>query len=303
MDGSDRHSEWLRVTKSRPCPVCTKSDWCLVHSSGDAAICPRVFDGCKKDLGDAGYLHVLRDPKADLRIPRCLPKRSVAPLESDAPPPNWSEHCLRFEAMLLLHPVAECAARLGVSISSLQRIQIGNTGKGAWTFPMRDATGRTIGVRIRGDDGRKWAIPGSKNGLFIPDEFDSHSEMWVCEGPTDTAALLDLGYPAVGRPSCSAGVDLLRAFARGRPGAIIVADNDDAGWVGGVKLAAALWSVVHNVKIISPPNLKDVRAWKQAGANRAIIEGAVRNSIGFHPGSSYWKDQCHECGIELREKD
>lgn len=268
-----------------------------MHSTGDAAICPRVFDGCRKDLGEAGYLHVLRGNCSDLRIPRSLPRRSVAPQESNAPPPDWGELCLRFEANLLTHSVSECAARLCVSIASLQRLRIGNTGKGGWTFPMCDASGRTIGVRVRGDDGRKWAIPGSRNGLFIPDEFGDLSEVWICEGPTDTAALLDLGYEAVGRPSCSAGVELLTMFAQARPAAIIVADNDDAGWIGGVKLAARLWPIVRNVKIISPPKLKDVRAWKQAGANRAIIEAAVRNSIGFHPDSTFWKEQLHACGI------
>ena len=297
MDGSGR-TEWLRVTKSRPCPICQKSDWCLFHSSGDAAICPRVFDGCKKDLGDAGYLHVLRESRDGIRAPRSLPKRSVAPKDPDIPPPNWVEVCMRFDAGLLLHPAVECAAKLGVSQASLMRLGIGNTGKGAWTFPMRNGRMEIIGIRVRGDDGRKWAIPGSRNGLFIPDDFSDLADLWICEGPTDTAALTDLGYPAIGRPNCSAAVDMVCEFAPGRHEAVIVADNDDAGWVGAVKLANALWPILHNVKIISPPKLKDVRAWKQHGANRALIDGAVRNSIGFHPKSTYWQERMAECGIK-----
>jgi len=50
-----------RVTRSRPCPVCGKPDWCLVAPDGSAAICPRVKEGALRKCGDAGYLHILTD--------------------------------------------------------------------------------------------------------------------------------------------------------------------------------------------------------------------------------------------------
>ena len=50
-----------RVTKSEPCPICTKSDWCLYAEDGSAAICARTEQGSTKRCGDAGWLHILRD--------------------------------------------------------------------------------------------------------------------------------------------------------------------------------------------------------------------------------------------------
>jgi len=32
---------------------------------------------------------------------------------------------------------------------------------------MREASGKMIGIRLRGQDGRKWAITGSRQGLFM----------------------------------------------------------------------------------------------------------------------------------------
>jgi hypothetical protein len=54
-------SNWQRVTKRRPCPVCERPDWCLFCGDLDnpeAAICARVES--PKRAGEAGWLHVLR---------------------------------------------------------------------------------------------------------------------------------------------------------------------------------------------------------------------------------------------------
>ena len=48
-----------RVSKTNPCPVCSKQDWCLYAKDGSAAICQRIEEGSKKRCGDAGWLHVL----------------------------------------------------------------------------------------------------------------------------------------------------------------------------------------------------------------------------------------------------
>jgi hypothetical protein len=33
---------WPRVSRTHPCPVCGKPNWCLVSADGTAAICQRV---------------------------------------------------------------------------------------------------------------------------------------------------------------------------------------------------------------------------------------------------------------------
>lgn len=55
---------WVRVTENVLCPICGKPDWCLVSSENPddpkAALCCRTKKGAAKNLGDAGYLHILK---------------------------------------------------------------------------------------------------------------------------------------------------------------------------------------------------------------------------------------------------
>ena len=90
--------------------------------------------------------------------------------------------------------------------------------------------------------GKKIAVKGGHDGLFIPEGIDARGLVLVCEGPTDTAALLDLGFNAVGRPSCRGGVKLLVGLVqKHRPsGVVIVSDGDAPGQRGGESLAALL---------------------------------------------------------------
>ena len=90
--------------------------------------------------------------------------------------------------------VERLAGSLGVSVSSLNRLDIGWLGnRRAWCFPMRDADGKVLGVRLRYPNNRKLSVKGGKEGLFIPVGIDTHGLLLIAEGPTDTAALLDFG--------------------------------------------------------------------------------------------------------------
>lgn len=55
-------SEFTRVSRNYPCPICGKEDWCLVAEDGSAAICPRTPDGAVKEIAGSGYLHRLSEP-------------------------------------------------------------------------------------------------------------------------------------------------------------------------------------------------------------------------------------------------
>src|SRR5262249_61220748 len=100
----------------------------------------------------------------------------------------------------------QLALSLGLSVTSLSRFGVGwSAGHAAWTFPMVDHTGTVLGMRLRLPDGRKLSVRGGKEGLFLPRDFAAQSPVLIAEGPTDAAALLDLGFPAaLGRPSCTA---------------------------------------------------------------------------------------------------
>ena len=61
------HTDWLRVSRSKPCPICEKPDWCSVSADGAVALCQRVES--PKRIGDAGWLHRLIDDPRSYRRP------------------------------------------------------------------------------------------------------------------------------------------------------------------------------------------------------------------------------------------
>ena len=158
--------------------------------------------------------------------------------------------------------VVSLAKSLGVSFDSLRALNIGWDGK-AWTFPMRDPSGKVVGIRRRFPDGKKLSVRGGHEGLFYDTAYPT-GDIYVCEGPTDTAAMLTIGLQAIGRPSCSGGTKFLVEICAARR-VVIVADGDAPGLRGARELKAQL----SNATVIVPPDRsKDVRAWVNAGATK-----------------------------------
>lgn len=182
------------------------------------------------------------------------------------------------------NPVHEVEVRersLGIPAGGLVRMGAAwAIAIGALAAPMMNRPGGdVIGVRIRDDSGKKWAIAGSKNGLFVPKAFCGVGMLYLPEGLTDTAALVGLGLDAVGRPSCNGGRDMVRAMVKlaNRP-AVVVADRDTPGENGAELLASELARDGCRVRILKPPpGVKDMRAWVSSGADRETIEYAARN--------------------------
>jgi hypothetical protein len=196
--------------------------------------------------------------------------------------------------------VEDFAEKLGVTPNSLHRLRIGwahdtTSRKGAGTaifdagdmarqcgnrvfsFPMVDALMHTIGIRLRREDGDKYSVGGGREGLFVPDDL-ADGNLLICEGPTDCAALLDLGFAAVGRPSCTGGVRLLVELIRARDASevTIVSDADAPGRRGAESLASVLRLYCRTVRIIEPPpGIKDARAWRRAGGTTADVQGVI----------------------------
>jgi hypothetical protein len=261
----------IRVNKEHRCPVCGKPDWCLVAQDGTAAICARVEQGSKKRCGDAGWLHVFdgyrQTRNGELRMkngkfrnnhpdPKATgPCKGAVPIDFARMAEVFASRCSEWRVRFL-------ANSLALTPGSLKRLGIGISA-GGFTFPMSDEHGNIIGIRRRFDNGRKNSIKGSKNGLFIPTGIDKATKLIICEGPTDCAAALDLGWAAIGRPNCNSKVAMAVRYVRKRP-VIIVADRDVAGIRGARKLTDELLKNGSNVRIILPPPIyKDLRQWKE----------------------------------------
>lgn len=75
---------WVRVTTSKPCPICHKSDWCRVMTDGSLVGCMRVETGSFRAKegrdGSRVYLHRLTDgPHSDADIPPRSGPEAVRP--------------------------------------------------------------------------------------------------------------------------------------------------------------------------------------------------------------------------------
>ena len=273
--------EWVRVTRARPCAVCGKPSWCGVSADGVWAVCMRVESG--KATRNGGWLHRLRDTPPP-------PVRRWAP----APPPvrRSPVDCAAYHAALRRHwdwrLLDGLAMSLGVSMEALELLEPAfDEMHKAFAFPMRNHDGRIVGLRLRNHGGRKWAVRGSREGLFYPAAMAACQELVVCEGPTDCAAARMLGLDAVGRPSCAGAVQELKALARRlRAWSVtIVADSDaphrrpDGGtWYPGLDGALALGTALGRMWRVVVPPAKDLRAWLREGATREQFDTLARNS-------------------------
>jgi len=274
--------DWRRVTRRRPCPICDKPDWCLYAGDDDlpdAAICARVES--PKRCGEAGWLHVLRRdgpawPPWRRSLRRAVHMATETPHKGNlavetAAASRWcDEHPEAFERF---------ARNLGLSTESLRRLGVGYSPQRlAWLFPMRNAAGDVVGIRLRLPSARKLSVKGGREGLFLPSNLQPSGRLFIAEGPSDTATLLDFGFEAVGRPSCTGGVKHLCELVRRLDvhDVVMVADQDEPGQRGANRLASTLVAYCPVVRVIAPPaGVKDARAWKRAGATAADVLSAI----------------------------
>lgn len=183
----------------------------------------------------------------------------------------------------------DLAVHLGVSTQALTRLRVG-LHEGKWSFPMCDSSERIIGVRLRFPNGGKISVKGGREGLFLPtgllQGYRAFDALLLPEGASDTAAILDLGFEAVGRPNDRGGffpiLALIRRLAVAR--AVVVADHDAAGIRGAFQLAQRLRAHCADIRVIAPPaGIKDAREWKARGATHADLARAIdaANPIGL----------------------
>jgi hypothetical protein len=270
----------IRVSKNNRCPVCDHPDWCGMTADGRMAICMRVESAVKTKNG--GWLHRLSAPLIK-PLPKPEPKKK-SPADMYALMNRYKLRCTDALCRRL-------AGQLGVSPAALRELEIGYDGVN-YTFPMRNGLDRVIGVKLRAPKGGKFCVPGSQLGIYWPIcvSCKSDDDLYICEGESDCAAMLDLGFSAIGRPSCSAGTEaILKFLSVRRRHVIIMADKDEPkkrpdgslwrpGQEGALLLAKAVSPFVRSVRVIKPPRHKDVRQWYQAGATKPAVLAVVENT-------------------------
>ena len=253
-----------RVTRSHPCPVCQKPDWCI-HVDG-GTICARTEN--QRRAGGAGWFHANGEER---------PNAFYAGRELRECAPDVGDTVDRyFHAHNAPQTRTALAYRLGVTTEALERLRVGwNNALEAYTFPMRDGRGRYVGIQNRfNETGDKRVMKGHRSGVFEPFELNVlGAELVVCEGASDTAAALSVGLEAIGRFSCSGTLEeTVARIRRHRPDRVLVIeDNDLPGRTGARQLRDALDGIAR-VEIRTPPiGAKDLRDWIKAGASAGDI--------------------------------
>lgn len=235
-------------------------------------MCMRVPSSRSKTLkdGSTGWLHSLDGPRP--------PVRQIQPEK-----PKFTVNCRALMAGWMAETTPEMYRKLSETLG-VHQWTLAEHGLScayaepyqAWAFSMWDGHGHCIGIRLRSLSGYKWTVKDTHAGIFVP-MINPQSTVLICEGPTDTAAGLSLGYYAVGRPSCSGGAPMLKDLIRKNnvKRAIIVADADDPGLNG----ARSLVSVLQVPACILTLPTKDLREFHRSGGTRQALECLAKNSV------------------------
>ena len=267
-------SEWVRVSRAVPCPICKKPDWCSIAGDGSVAYCMRIESD--RLMRSGGWLHRLREircegpqrrgPPVSLKLSPPKPRRYLSSESISKTWAGWADGTSDEQVQTL----AESLCVTGEAVRLLGGCWA--WPHGAWGFPMFDGNEEFAGIRLRAEDGNKWALRGSHQGIFIPD-MEPPEEILVAEGPTDAAAAISLGLYAIGRPSCTGGAREITALCRRRgiKRVSVLADSDEPG-IRGAREFCRRVSVQSRVVVLPA---KDLREWLQNGATQEAVEACL----------------------------
>jgi hypothetical protein len=200
---------WIRVSRSEPCPVCDRPDYCTRTTDGLAVKCMRVESNQPAKKGP-GWIHHMTDP---------LPPRPPAKkIEKKA---DWTAECKKmFEHDKAHDKRCEVADLLKVSVESLEALRVG-IGWDEWNsrefsaWPSRDSDGRCIGYVRRYSDGTKRTNQGGTTGVFyVPTWYTHPGPVFVVEGGSDVAACESHNLNCIGRASNTYGGHWIKKMIR-----------------------------------------------------------------------------------------
>jgi hypothetical protein len=234
--------------------------------------------------GSVGYLHRMDGSTI-------LPPEPPRPRE-DFTQPDWTAMLGRWRTSLGSGIPDRYTSKLGLPATAFAPLE---AQRAPWThtvaFPMRDGSNGIVGVRLRNEEGRKWAVSGSKQGLFIP-QTQPEPLAYLVEGPTNTAAGLSIGAFTIGRPNNVGGVYDINATIKrlNIRKAVIVADTDkdkyrpdgsdyNPGADGAIALSEHLG--IPNCTLLLP--VKDMRDFVANGGTGSMLKYLVEQCVWRRP--------------------
>lgn len=218
-------------------------------------------------MKNGGWFHPFNDSPRPVFIPA---KRIETHINARSILHEWRD-CETYRLQVL-------AGVLGVTRESLNAIGACYAPPHhAFAFPMRDEHGEPVGIRLRSQTGEKWAVRGSRNGLFLNPEMSQSNRIYICEGPTDTAAGISLGLNIIGRPACRGCEDMTLKLIQilGARECVLIFDNDGPGVHGAEDFARRI--PVRTFRFIPP--CKDFREFVRLGGTPDLIETMLKSAL------------------------
>lgn len=291
-------SNLQRVSKKDPCAVCGKDSWCMIGDT--AALCMRVTSDRPFTMknGDIGHWHDSGAPRQ--WTPKSESIKESPSIDASGMIDDWARDTKHSW-------VDDMAENLGLDALAVSRLgPVWSEKWQSWAWPMTSGIGKVCGIRLRYDNGRKLAVTGSKQGLFIP-AGEAARRVFMPEGPTDTAALLSLGVYSIGRPSASGGIlDIKQTIDRLRiRELVIVADNDEDKYTPdnrkfnpGYDGAKSIQNHINIPSCIITLPTKDAREFVQEGGTKESLEYIVRSAVWTTISQSLGPPDCKSRGID-----
>lgn len=242
---------------------------------------------CRWLAGWLGLAHTAATPEPP-PLRRSVPLRTSA--KTDARLNRFADRC---HVAMKAEWWSRLEARLGLPAMELRRLRVGwSSSQHATTWPMVDHDDNVVGIRTREmKNGEKKSVSGGTAGVFMPVGLSPDVDrLFICEGPTDTAAMLSIGFDCIGRPSCNGAVAITTEIVnRLHPSEVVIVADDDAngaGLRGAESLADVLVTVCKSVRIIYPPaGVNDARDWIRGGATAdevlSVVHAAHVRSLTF----------------------
>ncbi len=252
------------------------TDWCSLHRDGKKVICPRVRSTVK--IKNAGWLHKVQD--------NGLKKHKKPHKQRSNACINWEATSKLYEKKLIARHPYDLVRDLGLkSTDTLRQFRVGWDTE-AYTIPCYDGEEYMIGIMRRFPDGKKMYVSRSKNGLFIPQMRSCEGNVFITEGFSDGASLVDIGFRALGRANCETGVGYIKRWLyehKKVAQVTVVADNDtdnvngNVGQRGAKSLSRELYGGRQRIAVLEvPPAFKDIRVWITEGL--AKTDDIIRRS-------------------------
>lgn len=262
---------WQRVSKMNRCPKCGNNTWCAVNVNLGIILCMRVESDRPSKGESGGWIHPLAGGKIEF-----TPKPKPEPPRIDAQKLMLDYWKHTTDAMR-----QRWARQLGVSVFSLYALGASWAAPyRAVAFPMFSGSRECIGIRLRSESGQKWAVTGSRQGIFIP-RMEPQPILFLVEGPTDAAAAVTLGLFVIGRPCCSGCISHVQVAINrlSVKRIVLIADNDGPGIKGAKQLADELQ--VPCCHALLPT--KDLREFVSLGGTRGLLDSLTAQSVWQHP--------------------